>query len=201
MHRNAATKVSVFQWPCGTPQTNRWPRGLRPRVRAILVLVAVSSRKTSRAVSSFRCLRLNRRRDLATSGRSCSAACRLFFNRNPVALEKAVHRGAAAENPVFAHPRDDLVQRQIRLRLEQGKKPVRVSLQRRDAPARRRRRDASSSPPPLMPLDRRTRAYLDPIGSFPARRAGFYLFNHTHAHVHRARPHHRSTPEKPSQCT
>jgi hypothetical protein len=37
--RNAAITVEVFQWPCGTAATRRWPRGARPRSRVMLVLI------------------------------------------------------------------------------------------------------------------------------------------------------------------
>jgi hypothetical protein len=50
--RSPATKVVIFQCPCGTRPTSRLPRGARPRVRTILVLVPVSSMNTSRAGSS-----------------------------------------------------------------------------------------------------------------------------------------------------
>ena len=46
--RNAARKVAVFQWPCGTLSTSRSPFGAQPRRRVMLVLVQVSSMKTSR---------------------------------------------------------------------------------------------------------------------------------------------------------
>ena len=36
--RSAATKVMVFQWPCGTCPTSRSPRAQRPYSRTILVL-------------------------------------------------------------------------------------------------------------------------------------------------------------------
>lgn len=38
----------VFQWPCGTGERSRSPRGERPRVRAMLVEIQVSSRDTRR---------------------------------------------------------------------------------------------------------------------------------------------------------
>ena len=41
-----AIKVMDFQWPWGIAATIRWPRGQRPRRRAILVLIPVSSRNT-----------------------------------------------------------------------------------------------------------------------------------------------------------
>ena len=38
----------VFQWPCGTLAFSLWPRGAHPLSGAMLVLVQVSSMKTSR---------------------------------------------------------------------------------------------------------------------------------------------------------
>src|SRR5579859_4715874 len=77
--RNAATKVNVFQCPYGTLATSRCPRGQRPCVRVMLVFTQVSSMKAGRfgSILSWCCLHCWRRR--ATSGRSCSLACRLFF--------------------------------------------------------------------------------------------------------------------------
>jgi hypothetical protein len=43
--RGPATKVVIFQWPCGMALTRRAPRSLRPRTRAMLVVVPVSSMK------------------------------------------------------------------------------------------------------------------------------------------------------------
>jgi hypothetical protein len=53
VERKPATKVVVFQWPCGILPTNRSPRGARPRSRALLVLVPVSSMKTNREGSNL----------------------------------------------------------------------------------------------------------------------------------------------------
>ena len=51
-HRSPAMKVWVFQCPNGALALSRWPFGLRPRSRVILVLVPVSSMKTSLCRSS-----------------------------------------------------------------------------------------------------------------------------------------------------
>src|ERR1700731_1700842 len=50
--RRPATKVWVIQCPKGALQRSRWPFAQRPRRRVILVVVPVSSRKTSRCGSS-----------------------------------------------------------------------------------------------------------------------------------------------------
>jgi len=57
----------------------RSPRGERPRCRTILVVTAVSSKKTRRGASSLDCSTFSSARAAATSGRSCSAACRVFL--------------------------------------------------------------------------------------------------------------------------
>src|SRR5208283_362583 len=77
--RRAAIKVDVAQCPCGTAPKQRWPRRLQPYRRAILVLRAVSSMKTRRRRSHCGCSRRQSWRAAATSGRSCSAACVVFF--------------------------------------------------------------------------------------------------------------------------
>src|SRR5579863_3939853 len=143
LRRRAPTKVIVFQWPCGTRPTNRSPRAQRPLGLTIFVLAAVSSMNTSRAGSNMPCSRIQRRRARATSARSCSAARRLFFKRDPVALDETPHRGATATNPSLAHRRNHLVQRQVRLLRNQPQQKIRVRLQRRGAPAPRLRGAAS----------------------------------------------------------
>ena len=90
------------------------------RVRA--TRAAVSSMKTSRAGSTRPRSRIQRRRARATSARSCSAA----------------------ENSLLAHRANYLIQRQVRLLLNQRQQKVRVLLQRRRAPASRLGRTASS---------------------------------------------------------
>ncbi len=83
------------------------------------------------------CSRFQRRRARATSARSCSAARRLFFEGDLMALKEAPDRGAAAGNLVLAHRGNHLVQRHVRLLLDQPQQKVRVLLQRRSTPAPR----------------------------------------------------------------
>src|SRR5262245_19280821 len=137
LRRSAATKVIVFQCPCGTRPIRRSPRRQRPLNRTIFVLAAVSSTNTKWAGSNMPCSRIQRRRARATSVRSCSAARRLFFESHLVALEEAPHRGATASNLVLAHRQDHLIQRQVRSFLDQTQQKIRMLLQRRGAPAPR----------------------------------------------------------------
>src|SRR4029077_13946031 len=88
----SATKVVFSQWRCGTLPTSRSPRGARPRSRAILVEVPVSSMKTSRSGASLACLSDHAVRAAATSGRSFSAARTLFFEADAVAVEEPPDR-------------------------------------------------------------------------------------------------------------
>src|ERR1700722_19974051 len=94
-------------------------RGARPLSRTMLVLTAVSSRNTSRAGSSKPCSRIQRRRARATSARSRSAACRLFFEGNVVPVEKTPQRTAAGSYPPLTQFRNRLHQGQVRLLRDQ----------------------------------------------------------------------------------
>src|SRR5215212_357294 len=128
--RNAARKVSVRQRPCGTLATSRCPRTQRPWRRVILVFAHVSSRKTKRAGSSrlwyfFHC---TRRR--ATSGRSCSLACRLFFETDACMLEEVPDRVIAHHNPALCQFSNQRPQCHIRLLRQTSEKPVALARQR-----------------------------------------------------------------------
>src|SRR5664279_3898856 len=135
--RSAATSVSVFQWPCGTLATRRSPRGERPRSRTILVVTAVSSMKTRRGALSLDCSTISSARAAATSGRSCSAACRVFFERDVVAFVEAPDRGRTGFQPLLGlEPSANLFERQVRLGGDQIKQPLAMRLERRATVAR-----------------------------------------------------------------
>src|ERR1700678_3562000 len=80
--RSPATKVWIFQWPKGALERRRSPLSQRPRARVILVLVPVSSMKTS-LWGSVRILgcrsAFHASRAWRTSGRSHSAHLKAFF--------------------------------------------------------------------------------------------------------------------------
>src|SRR6516162_9319977 len=128
--RGAATKVIVFQWPCGTWPTSRSPRAQRPYSRTILVLAEVSSMNTGRAGSNMRCFFHPAPPGAGPSARSCSAARNAFFERDLVTLKEPPYRGAAAWNLVPTHRRNHLIQRQVRLLIDQGEQKLRMLLQR-----------------------------------------------------------------------
>src|SRR6266581_4247215 len=134
----------VFRCPCGTDPISRSPREQRPLSRTMLVLVAVSSINTNRAGLSIPCSLIQRRRPRATSGRSCSAARRLFFDSYIMSLEKSPDGGAAARDSALVHRGDHLIQGQIRLLGYQSQQPIRALLQRRRTLAARLAREHQS---------------------------------------------------------
>src|SRR5271165_208150 len=79
LRRRAPTKVVVFQCPCGAEAIQRLPLGARPHRRVMLVDVHVSSIKTSFSTSIPGNASTHPRRACCTSSRSCSLACRVFF--------------------------------------------------------------------------------------------------------------------------
>ena len=132
--RSPATKVNVFHAPKGTRPVTRSPFGARPCERVMLVLTAVSSMKTRRVESSSPCSRIQRRRARATSARSCSEACRTFFERDAVALQKTKQRSAAAGYLALVHRSHDLVECPVLLLLNEGDNLLEIIVQRRAAP-------------------------------------------------------------------
>ena len=60
-----------------------------------------------------------------------------FFRHDLMALKEPPYRRAAAGNLVLAHRTNHLIQRQVRLFIDQSKQKLSMLLQRRDAPAPR----------------------------------------------------------------
>src|ERR1700681_2394308 len=113
--RNAAMNVTVFQFPCSTFWTSRSPCGARPYRRVIVVDTLVSSMNTSFLGSSLVCRRCNVLRAAATSGRSCSAARRLFFKGQLQMMQKPGDRRLADRDLLLCQPGLELRQRDVRL--------------------------------------------------------------------------------------
>ncbi len=103
----------------------------------------------------------------ATWGRSCSAACRVFFEAHAVPLEEAINRTVRGPHPaILPEPLHDLCQSQVRLLGDQLQQPCRMRLQRRAAFAvPPSRADASRLFLQLHPPDRGRRAHRKPLGS------------------------------------
>src|SRR5450631_1022214 len=155
--RKAAMNVKVFQWPCGTLATSRSPRGERPEWRTILVVTDVSSIKTRRFARKDDFSAFSSARAAATSGRSCSAACSVFFEGDAVPIVKSPDRGST-DFQFFGRCEAcaDLVECQIGFSGHQIEQPPLVLLERRAAVASARlRRDATGCTPELHPADGR----------------------------------------------
>src|SRR6516165_1233338 len=157
----------------------------------MLVVVQVSSIKTSRAGSNMPCSRIQRRRARATS----SAAYRVFFEADAASLEEPPNRAAAARDPSFGHRRNDLVQRQIRLLDNQSQQKVCVFLQRLGAAATWLCRNASGLLKALCPKHYHTGAEFVSFGHLATRRTGLDRFDHSCTQVVGIRPRHRSPPQ------
>src|SRR5262245_21532851 len=154
---------------------------------------------TSRAGSNRPCSRIQRRRARATSARFCSAAYRVFFEADVAASEEPPHRAAAACDPAFAHRRDDLVQRRVRLVGNQTQQKLRVLLQRRDAAAAWLRRKAAGLLVPPHPDHHHAGADSIVFSRLAPRGTGLYVFNHSGTQVDGIGLRHRSL-QKTNQC-
>src|SRR5262249_52814029 len=172
------------------------PRGHRPLSRTIFVLAAVSSINTSRVELSMACRRFQHRRARATSGRSCSAARKLFFEADVVALEEAPHGSATACDPALVHLTHPLIQRQIRLLLNQREQPGRMYLQWRRAPAARLGCATPSLVKALYPFDCRTWADVELLGCLTSRSPAFDPCDHPHANLPTICLPHASSPRR-----
>src|ERR1019366_9826852 len=93
----------------------RSPCGARPERRVIVVETLVSSMKTSRFGSSLGCCVCKALRAAATSGRSCSAARRLFFKGQLQMMQKPGDRRLAHRDLLLCQSELELRQRDIRL--------------------------------------------------------------------------------------
>src|SRR5262249_3680488 len=146
---------------------------------------AVSSMKTRRGALSLGCSAFSAARSAATSGRSCSAACRVFFEGDVMTVEEAPDRAdAGLLPPLGAQPRADLLQRQVRLRGDQVDEPLLVLLQRRTAVAGAGLGlHASGLPPSIHPSDGRRDAEVQDARHLTSALASLDKLNRTHPEV------------------
>src|SRR3954468_952157 len=108
----------------------RAPRAERPRRRAMLVLVPVSSMKTRWAGSSEPRLARHSSRAAATSGRSCSAACTVFFEADAVPVVEPPDRAPRDLDAALAQTATDLLERQVGRFGDKTEQPFAVRRQR-----------------------------------------------------------------------
>jgi hypothetical protein len=110
-----------------------------------------------------------------------------------VTIKETPHGAATTRNPLLAQRRDDLVQRQVRLPLDQGQQPILMIFQRRPAAAAGLGRRPAVPLPALQPLDRCAGADLELLGSFAARCAALDTGYDSLTHIRRVCLWHRST--------
>src|ERR1700675_4986502 len=173
--------VRVFQWPCGTLATSRSPRGERPEWRTILVVTDVSSIKTSRRLRNDDCSAFNSARAAATSGRSCSAACSVFFERDAVPLVKSPNRGSAdLQSFSRSEPDADLIRCQIGVKGPEMEQPLPIWVERgATVSGAGLRCDATGCMPAIHPADSGRGRKIKQARGFPAALATLDQSHHT----------------------
>src|SRR3954471_11175824 len=147
----------------------------------MFVAAHVSSMKTRRLGSSACWRRMKTRRAWATSGRSCSLACRVFFERQLVGSEKPVHRTQPDGDPARDRKRTaDLLQGQVGLLGNQLEHPRSVLAQPgATVAAHRARPRLALGPPALRPANGAADADIKPCRRLPRAAAQRHETNHT----------------------
>src|SRR5262249_54061216 len=145
------------------------------------VVTAVSSIKTRRRGSSVGCSAFNSARAAATSGRSCSAARRVFFESYVMTIVECPDRAYCRLHPLLGpQPRTDLLERQIGLRGNECEQPLLMLLERRtDVTSAGLCRNATGLGPAPDPADRCRGADIEQSCRLP--RALAILDNRNHA--------------------
>src|SRR6476659_54166 len=174
----------------GASATRRSPRGLQPSRRTMLVVTAVSSINTRRAVSSQPCSRIQRRRTRATSARLRSAACRLFFEGDAMASKKSRQRASAPWNAPLVQCRSDLIQSEVWMLADQGADLLRIPLQRRSAPSTPHWFGSPVLAKALHPADCRTGTDLKLFGRLTSRSSRLHEVNYANPQLTRIRSPH-----------
>src|SRR5208283_1104158 len=165
----------------------------------MLLQTAVSSMKTSRFASSLGCLRCKALRSAATSGRSCSAACRLFFKGQLQMTQKAEDRRLPDRDLPLRQRGLKLRQRDVRLLRQKAPDQLLMCSQHiRFVAAEFRRTDAAGVALEPDKASNRTQAHIMSLGGFLPRRAFLDRRDHTRAQIVRIRLRHPCWP--PAQC-
>ena len=152
--------------------------------------------KRRREGFSAGCLAFNSSRAAATSGRSCSAACRTFFERDLVAVVEPPDRaGGNSELLLTAQTVADLLKCQVGLLRHEIEQPLLVDLERRAAVAGAgSRRDAALPLPPIKPTHRRRGGKLEQTRDLPPAFSLLHHCNRTLAQVFRVPLRHGTPP-------
>jgi hypothetical protein len=148
---------------------------------------------TSRAAFKTGCRARQARRAAATSGRSCSAACWVFFSSHATSGEKATDRGRADLDSVGRQPVAQFGERKVRLSRQERVHPLGVRGQLRTlAAADPIGRERAAAAPALHQLDHEARADLELGGGRPPRCPSLHGAHYPRAQIHRIRSCHPS---------
>src|SRR5450756_2385441 len=193
--RNAPMNVTVFQFPCSTLWMSRSPCGARPYRRVIVVDTAVSSMNTSFLGSSVFCRRCNALRAAATSGRSCSAARKLFFKGQFQMMQKPGDRRLSDRDLFLPESIFEFGQRDVRLLRYQLPHQILVRRQREIfVAAEFGRLDAARLPVELKEADDRADADAALLRSFRDGGPALDRPNHSPTQILRIRLRHSCWP-------
>src|SRR5450631_1232487 len=193
--RNAPMNVTVFQFPCSTFWMSRSPCGARPYRRVIVVDTAVSSMNTSFLGSSVFCRRCNALRAAATSGRSCSAARKLFFKGQFQMMQKPGDRRLSDRDLFLPESIFEFGQRDVRLLRYQLPHQILVRRQREIfVAAEFGRLDAARLPVELKEADDRADADAALLRSFRDGGPALDRPNHSPTQILRIRLRHSCWP-------
>src|ERR1700722_8913912 len=199
-HRNAARKVSVCHLPKGALATRRAPLAHRPWERVMLVFAQVSSMNTSRLGSIVAWRAFHRSRRLATSGRSCSEARRLFFERHAFMVKKMPERIIADHQAAVGQLLEQSPQREIRLLGDPRQNPIPLARHKvRPVAAHFQRSRTANGALSLRPLHNAGDADHERLGHRPAGLARRHSPNHPLPQVQRIGSSHPSWPPIKSQ--
>src|SRR3984893_3695560 len=124
---------------------------------------------TKRGALREGCSAFSAARAAATSGRSCSAGCRVFFERDLVTIVEAPDRARSnLELLGAAEPQADVIKRQVRLRGDKIEQPLLMLVQRRAAMASAGLGlDAAGRRPALDPAVRRRGTGVEQASPLP----------------------------------
>src|SRR5262249_39050038 len=152
--------------------------------------------KTRRGARSLGCSAFSAARSAATSGRSCSTACSVFFEGDVMTVEEAPDRAdASLLLSLRAQPHADLLERQVRLRRDQIDKPLLVLLQRRAAmTGAGLGLDVPGLPPAIHPPDCRRNAEIENARCLACALAGLDKLDRAHPEVLGVSLRHRVSP-------
>src|SRR5262245_62581618 len=117
-----------------------------------------------------------------------------------MAIKKPPERTAAARNPSLVHRHNKLVQRSIRLLVNEREDVLGIVFQNRPATAPRFRCTHPLVTPTSHPFDRGAGTDLKALGRFTSRRSCFHCFDNSLTQVTRQRFRHRRTPHQAMPC-